>query len=80
MDPLVVPPLVWRGRVRGKRDMGEPWMVFRTSMAPRDLVPWPEGETGSRGSSGSSGRRWLVLGIVPFVIAIAALLYFRPWW
>ena len=50
-------------------------MFLRTSMADRDLVPWPEG--GSR-----SGRRWwlVALGIVPVVIVVAGLLRFGvPW-
>jgi hypothetical protein len=47
-------------------------MVFRTSLALRDLVPWP-GED----SAGGSGRRWLAIGVLLAVIVV--LLILRPW-
>ena len=57
-------------------------MVFRTSMAPRDLIPWPEGGVGTGG-----GRRWLVVGVVLAVAGVVGVLVatgavtlpFTPW-
>jgi hypothetical protein len=53
---------------------GRPAMVFRTSMAFRDLIPWSEEAVGN------GGRRWLVVGgVVAAVAAVVVLMIVKPW-